>query len=407
MGRTRWLVVGVLGVLLTAGSLASGAGAGQSSDTPTPPRLVTIAIPAQAGDIPSKWLGYSGPPRANVLLPAGYDPHQRYPLLILLNGLESNYDWWATSGLASALNDLGAIVVMPEGASGWYTDWWNGGERGSPSWETYELNDVIPAVMALYPILPQRQYHALAGVSMGGYGAVYLAGRLPGFFGSVATLSGFVDLDYFPGLVEPGMGLTALAPFKGDDNVDAVDGPPGGFYFQGHDPISLVDNLEQTRVFETSGTGMPSSAGLAQPGALPQVVEGSVLESLIIHPMNELYHAALTAAGINVTYETHPGGHDIPDFANEVKAMLTWGLVKPVVSNPVSWVNRTVATNGQLWDITYHFDGPPTQVVQFQQSGTALSISAAGSGVTVTTSGGCVTHTATPATITLTLHTCH
>jgi hypothetical protein len=36
--------------------------------------LVTITIPARQGEIPSGWLPYAGPPRADVLLPDGYDP---------------------------------------------------------------------------------------------------------------------------------------------------------------------------------------------------------------------------------------------------------------------------------------------------------------------------------------------
>jgi hypothetical protein len=79
--------------------------------------------------------------------------------------------------------------------------------------------------------------------------------------------------------------------------------------------------------------------------------------------------------------------------------MLRWGLFKGVVSSPASWTNKTVATHGQLWDVNYRFTKPPTRVVQFKQSGTTLSISAAGSPVTLTTAGGCVLHTRTPATV--------
>jgi S-formylglutathione hydrolase FrmB len=399
MGRNRWLATGCVGIIITTMSFsASAAALGERAPT-TPARIVTITIPAPAGEIPSKWLNYPGPPRANVLLPAGYDPSQRYPLLVLLNGLNTNYDWFAQSGLASDFDGLGAIVVMPEGGSGWYTDWWNGGERGSPGWESYELNDVIPTILARYPILPQRRYHAIAGVSMGGLGAVYLGGRLPGFFGSVASLSGFVDPQFFAAITQPGMGLTALAPFKGDDDLDPVDGPPSGFYSDGHTPPLLTTNLQQTRVFQSTGTGLPSQAGLSARGATPEVLEGSALESLIIYPMNQIYHAALAAGGIDVTYRAAPGGHDIPDFNGEIKAMLAWGLFQPVADNPAMWTNDTVATSGQLWDVDYHFDQPPTQLVQFRQFGSTLSISAAGSAVTLTTSAGCSIHTATPTTI--------
>ena len=70
--------------------------------------------------------------------------------------------------------------------------------------------------------------------------------------------------------------------------------------------------------------------------------------------------------------------HD-EELLQQVKAMLAWGLFQPVTANPSSWVNNTVATNGQLWDVGYQFAQPPDQVVQFRRSGSRLSISAAGS----------------------------
>jgi dipeptidyl aminopeptidase/acylaminoacyl peptidase len=92
-----------------------------------------------------------------VLLPPGYNPRKHYPLVVFLNGLDFDYDSYAQYGLTKPFDHLNAIVVMPEGGNGWFTDWWNDGERGSPSWESYELQTVIPAILARYPILPQRR----------------------------------------------------------------------------------------------------------------------------------------------------------------------------------------------------------------------------------------------------------
>jgi S-formylglutathione hydrolase FrmB len=390
----------VVATVLALPLTPSTAGANAPSTAPAnTARLETITIPDRHGEIPSKWLSYPGPPRANVLLPDRYDPSKPYPLLVLLNGLNTNYAWYAQSGLTAELAGLDAIVVMPEGGSGWYTDWWNDGERGDPAWDSYFLNEVMPTILARYRILPQRRYHALAGTSMGGMGASYLAGRLPGFFGSVASLSGFVDPQYFAQVTDPAMGLTSEAPVKGDYDLDPVEGPPNGFYMDGHNPTRLVMNLEQTRVFETTGTGVPSSSGLSDPGAAPEVAEGSAEESLVIYPMNQRYYPALKAAAVDVTYQVHPGGHDIPDFMDEIKAMLAWGLFRPVVTDPRYWVNDTVVRSGQLWDIGYGFARPPNRVVQFRQSGSSLSITAAGSDVTITTNGGCVIRVATPASV--------
>ncbi len=362
-------------------------------------QLVTITIPDRHGEIPSAWLSYPSPPRADVLLPDGYNPRKRYPLVLNLGGLGGTY---ATSTFGTDIH-INAIVVTPEPGSGWYADWWNDGRRSDPAWESYYLNEVLPAVLSRYRILPQRRYHAIVGISMGGLGAAYLGGRLPGFFGSVATLSGFVDPQYFASITGLGMGLTSLALLHGDHDLYPVYGSPNGFYATGHNPTDLAMNLEQTRVFESTGTGVPSSAGLKDPGVIPV---GSLLEGLIIYPMNQSYHQALATAGVDVIYDVHTGGHDAPDGANEVKSMLAWGLFKPVITHPRSWVNDTVATSGRLWDIGYRFDQPPTQVVQFRRIGSSLAISAAGSAVTLTASGGCAIHTETPATLRVPQHNC-
>lgn len=401
IGRQFGACVVIAAAATFLGNPASGAQSNASSAS----QLVTITIPAPVGEIPQKWLNYPGPPKADVLLPAGYTPSKKYPLLVLLNGLGGNYEFFAEYGLTAAFNGFDGIVVMPEGGSGWYTDWWNGGTRSGPSWETYELDTVIPTILAKYPILPQRQYHAIAGVSMGGLGATFLGGRLPGFFGSVATLSGFVNLNWLEPILEGGMGYESSALTNGDYNFPyPVDGPPGAAYFAGHNPESLAMNLQQTRVYETTGTFVPSTADLAlleNPETVEEFADGEWEEGLVIYEMNQQYHQTLTDAGVNVTYQVHSGGHDVPEFMNELKAMLAWGLFKPVVDNPNSWTNDTVATSGYLWDISYDFAQPPTQVVQFKQSGSSLSISAAGSDVTVATSVGCVIHTTTPATIQL------
>jgi S-formylglutathione hydrolase FrmB len=365
--------------------------------------LETITIPAPDGEIASTWLHFVGylnektlsyvpPVRANVLLPAGYDPYKRYPLVVFLGGLGTNYASWAEGGLDKPFDDQGAIVVMPEGGNGWYADWWNNGRRGTPSWESYHLETVIPTILARYPILSERRYHALIGISMGGLGATYLGGRLPGFFGSVASLSGFVDPQWQAAAVEKGMADLSFATQHGDTDPDPIYGPPEGFYADGHNPTLLVKNLQFTRLFVSTGTGVPSKAD-------PKPGQEAVTNENVIHPMSDLYHQALVAAGIHATYQVHAGAHDDPDFLAEITAMLEWGLFNPVVDNPTSWTNSTVATTGQLWDFNYRFTNPPTRVVQFKQSGTTLSIGAAGSSVTITTASGCDIRTPTPATV--------
>jgi S-formylglutathione hydrolase FrmB len=400
-GRLRLLLV-IIGALVACACAYVPAVASAN-------KLETITIPDKAGELPQKWIDYyKGTPRADVLLPDGYNPHKRYPLLVLLSGLNGDYASYAYAGDLVVFNGFPGIVVTPESADGWYTDWWNNGERGSPAWESYELNEVIPAILKRFPILPQRRYHAIAGISMGGLGAPYLGGRLPGFFGSVASLSGFNDIQWFAPITDGAMGLLGQTLQNGDYDAYAVDGPPNGFYATGHNPTAVAVNLQNTRVFQSTGNGQPASEEQSQLNSSNLATyEGYwATEGDIIYPMNKLYHAALLAAGVHVTYDVQPGGHDDPHFREELAAMIKWGLFNPVVSDPAEWTNDTVATSGQLWDVGYRFAQPPDAVVQFHQVGSSLSIGAAGSAVTLTTAGGCTIQTATPAIVSVPSRSC-
>lgn len=386
--RRRWGTA----ALLACGLALAGAGSASAS------QLVEITIPARGGEVTDRWLGYSGAPRAKVLLPDGYDPNRAYPLLLLLSGLNSNYRAWSSPNggdIARTAAGLNAIIVMPEGAGGWYTDWWNGGRREGPAWESYLLDQVIPQVLQRYRIRPERRYHAIGGVSMGGLGAAYLGGRLPGYFGSVVVLSGFVDLAVYPSLVV-GSAQSAMTQLNAGEPLDlqAVEGPPGGFYERGHDPVRLASNLRETRVYMASGDGTLGPEALR-----PDMLAYWAAESLVIAPQSVNYAAALRAAGVDVRYDRATGYHDSATPRRELRNAIRWGLFEPVDEHPTSWVNDTVATHGRLWEFGYRFDAPPDRVVRFRRSGSRLSVGYAGSPVRIVTDGGCRYRIATPGSI--------
>lgn len=372
-----------------AALLVGTAGVTGANGDAAPDQVVTVTIPDH-GEIPQKWLSYPGPPRADILLPAGYDPARSYPLLVLLPGFGNTYAAFTNPAELDAQRVLAgfqAVVVVPEGGEGWYADWYNNGAYGTPRWESYLLDEVIPAIDQHYRILPERRYHALFGISMGGLGAAYLGGRLPGYFGSIGVLSGFVDLQIVPVVVTAGMDAVTQVP------PGSIVGPESGFYATGHNPSALVENLQYTHVFMSAGNGLPTPADGTGGGV------GNAEEGGVIRPMSDAFASALRAAGIDLVYQTHTGCHCWPDFQAELRSAIAWGPFKPVVELPSSWTNDTVATQGQLWEVGYRFDTRPRDVVRFRQVGTTLSVSAAGSWVTITTSGGCVIRTPTPATL--------
>ena len=58
------------------------------------------------------------------------------------------------------------------GRGGFYANWLNFGKGGPPMWETYHIDQLIPFIDANLRTIPKRQGRAIAGLSMGGFGAM-------------------------------------------------------------------------------------------------------------------------------------------------------------------------------------------------------------------------------------------
>ena len=128
----------------------------------------------------------------NVVLPVDYDrpdaKAKRYPVLYLLHGLTGHYDNWTTR---TKLSDYAAqypiIIVTPEGNNGWYTD---SATVSTDKYETYILEELIPDVERRYRANATRGGRAIAGLSMGGYGALKFGLKHPEMFAMAASMSG-------------------------------------------------------------------------------------------------------------------------------------------------------------------------------------------------------------------------
>ena len=119
----------------------------------------------------------------NVILPTDYDTSKttRYPVLYLLHGLMGHYnDWVSRTNIADYAADYRIIVVMPEGNDSWYID----------KYEAYILQELIPDVQQRYRTIEARYARAIAGLSMGGYGAIKFGLKSPATFIFAASMSG-------------------------------------------------------------------------------------------------------------------------------------------------------------------------------------------------------------------------
>ncbi|HSN26526.1 MAG TPA: alpha/beta hydrolase-fold protein, partial [Kofleriaceae bacterium] len=172
-----------------------------------------------------------------VYVPAGYDdsPATRWPVFYYLHGLTSPETEWVQYGRLDEAADklhLAAIVVMPDGDDGFYIDsaapidfdacmrdgtglYDPGADRAATcvhhrAYETYIANELVAHVDATYRTIATRDGRAIAGVSMGGYGALSLGLRHPDTYAAIASHSAVATLLYEGPLpFEPGKGKIA------------------------------------------------------------------------------------------------------------------------------------------------------------------------------------------------------
>jgi S-formylglutathione hydrolase FrmB len=228
----------------------------------------TIALPSTAmkKDIP-----------ATVILPDACGKEGKYfPVLYLLHGYGGDYRSWPRIARIGELADqYGVIVVCPDGGIGsWYLD-----SPEDPAWryETFVSKELVDGIDGRFPTLPRRESRAIAGFSMGGHGAFFLAFRHPEIYGTAVCFSGGVDLRPFPGNWE-------IAKRLGSSE-------------------SHPDRWKEYSVVTLAEKVTPDSQTLA--------IDCGVDDFFI--QVNRNLHALLLARGVPHDYTERPGGHT-PDY---------------------------------------------------------------------------------------------
>lgn len=304
-----------------------------------------------------------------VLLPAGYDRNRRrrYPVLYLLHGALDDETAWTAKGDAEQLTRrYPIIVVMPDsGEGGGYTNWFNGGRGGPPQWETYHIDQLIPWIDTHLRTRATRAERAIAGVSMGGFGAFSYAARHPDLFGQAASFSGALDTN---------------------NPLDIAITPSGVFgprateqlVWRAHNPYDLAANLRGVRLIMWTGTGQPGG-----PFGGGDIVEQTVFE------MNTALHQRLTALRIPSAYHDYgPGGHDWPYWRRDLRETLPT-LMEGFDADhpaPATFTYKTSAARYTVygWSVTMHRRASEFSTLSVTRNGFSLT----GSGsATVTTPG--------------------
>jgi S-formylglutathione hydrolase FrmB len=227
-----------------------------------------------------------------ILLPAGYERGvRRYPVLYLLHGLMGSYiDWDTKTHLAEYAAPLQLLIVMPDAGDSWYM---NSSANPQDRFEDYVVKDLIPEIDKTYRTIATRHARAIAGLSMGGYGAMKFALKYPQLFVFGGSFSGVQAVAHDPAF---------KIPFgeKYNQQLLEIYGPPGSPERAANDVFALAEK--------------------ANPAALPYLwVACGTADGLL--DGNRQFVALLQRRNIAYAYKETPGAHTWAFWDEELPAM--------------------------------------------------------------------------------------
>lgn len=260
------------------------------------------------------------PVGTRIVLPAGYHPEPavRYPLLMLLHGGLGGYRDWTDQGqIASLTEGSGVISVMPcGGRGGWYRDWHNFGRGQAPMWETFHLDQLLPWIDGQLATIGMGSSRAIAGVSMGGFGALSYTARRPGTFAAASSFSGAVNTS-FP-LVQSLICVSSLAHHRPPFAINRFPFA-GRADWHAHNPWHLAESLRGVHLALFTGNGRPTR--------WPSDERPKDLQENQVHSMNVSLHRRLDELNIDHTWNdygpaTHTWDNWRRSMAEELPALM-------------------------------------------------------------------------------------
>jgi S-formylglutathione hydrolase FrmB len=211
------------------------------------------------------------------------------PVLYLLHGLTDDHTAWTrNTSIERYAAVRGLAVVMPQVHRSFYAD-----ERHGLKFWTF-LSEELPTVIdRLFRVSALRQETFVAGLSMGGYGAMKWALRQPERFAKAATLSGALDLAY---------------SYRWDLRPHMRE---------------LVERVFADRPVAGTGDDLLHLLGAADPAELPELMLRCGTEDHL-RAQNERFVAACAEHGIALDAGFGPGAHEWAYWDREIPAVLDW-----------------------------------------------------------------------------------
>ena len=224
------------------------------------------------------------PTETQIGLLSGKTPEQGPPVLYLLHGMSDDHTAWLRyTSIERYSAQHGLAVVMPAVARSFYAN----EARGHRFWDF--LSEELPDVVGrFFRVSTSREDTFVAGLSMGGYGALKWALHQPGRFAAAASLSGALDV----------VALAALA-----DRTELPDRIFGGVPGPGDDLFALLETADLDE--------------------LPSLYVACGTEDRLF-PGNTRFVDAAYGKGLDVEVDFRPGKHEWRFWDDEIQKVLAW-----------------------------------------------------------------------------------
>lgn len=320
--------------------------------------LVVVAATALSAQAPrgtvvtdTLWSQALGTTKALVVyLPPSYGTNaaRRYPVVYYLHGADGDETNWTRVGrLALVMDSLVAagrpemIVAMPDGDRlSMYTTYnllldaagcrrmlsADGNPEHDcvpwPHYDDYVAYDVVRHVDAKYRTLASRERRAIAGLSMGGYGAFTLALQYPGTFGAAASHSGVLWPTEF-----------APAPIGRPLPRSPADSATIARTRQGFAPMLRVVMGSDSAGWYARDPATIAARLKAAGKSIPPLFADAGAED-VYSPQSRRFRDAMKSLGVPLEYREWPGGHDWTYWRAHLGESLTWIAARIAAPSP-------------------------------------------------------------------------
>jgi len=226
-----------------------------------------------------------------------------FKTMYLLHGIFGNHNSWAIgSRIVPWALERNLAVIMPAGDNSFYVDH----EKSGAMYGQYFGQELVDVTREMFPLSHKREDTIVAGLSMGGYGALRTGLKYSDTFGHIAALSGALILDRV---------------FESTDDTPTVIGRRGYYesVFGDFDTLMGSDKDPKALIKSLKTAGKP----------IPQLYIACGTEDILIDA-NRNYHQFLQENGVNHTYVEGPGGHTWDYWDEYILKVMDWlKLEKP------------------------------------------------------------------------------